>query len=67
MEHGATDYLNKPFGRAELPARVENHMMMRKYIEALEEEVAARTAQLAQTQERIAHEVKSAVFDLGNR
>jgi DNA-binding response OmpR family regulator len=66
LEHGAADYLNKPFGRAKLLALVENHMTMRKYIEALEEEGAARTAQLAQTQERIAHELSDTVINVSS-
>lgn len=62
LEHGASDYLNKPFGRGELLARVENLMTMRKYTDSLEEQVRERTAQLYQTQERIALELNDTVI-----
>lgn len=61
LENGARDYLNKPFGRAELLARVENLVTIRKYAESLEKQVEQRIAQLAEDQERIALELSNTV------
>lgn len=37
LAHGATDYLNKPFGRGELLARVENLMAVKRTMNELEQ------------------------------
>ena len=62
LEHGAKDYLNKPFRRKELLARVDNLMTLQKHAESLEEQVKERTAQLSQNQERLAQELNDTVI-----
>jgi cyclic di-GMP phosphodiesterase len=61
LEHGAIDYITKPFVRAELLARVKINLSLRRYqneineyAEDLEAKVRERTKELKETQEVVA-------------
>ncbi|MGA1867904.1 MAG: response regulator [bacterium] len=60
FEHGAQDYITKPFNAQELLARVKTHLELREKTERLssmncilEKKVAERTAQLAEANEKL--------------
>src|SRR4051812_45358564 len=49
---GAVDYVTKPFQREELLARVRTHVELGRLRAHLEDQVAARTAELRESEER---------------
>ena len=49
---GAVDFINKPFRREELKARVRTHLELAALRNKLEEQVAQRTAELRESEER---------------
>lgn len=51
LELGAVDYIRKPFEPLVVKARVRNHLALKRYEQQLEGLVAARTAELALTQQ----------------
>ena len=50
LRMGAVDFLAKPFQREELLARVRTHLELHRLRVRLEEEVAARTAELRESE-----------------
>lgn len=57
FEAGAVDYVTKPVQQEELLARVTTHLRIRELNENLEQLVAVRTAELAETNKRLADEI----------
>lgn len=66
FELGAVDYITKPFAEMELLARVRTHLTLRNLQQRLEEEVAAKTAVLAQEieQRKRAQEEKERLIEI---
>lgn len=62
FEHGAVDYITKPFQEQEVLARVKTHLQLRCLTQHLEQQVANRTADLRSAKEaaEAANHAKSA-------
>ncbi|MEM7114269.1 MAG: response regulator [Chloroflexota bacterium] len=57
FEAGAVDYVTKPVQQEELLARVTTHLRIRELTDNLEQLVAVRTVELAETNDRLANEI----------
>ena len=55
---GAVDYIPKPFDRAEVLARLQVHLQLKRLTESLEEQVSDRTAALQKAQVQLVQQEK---------
>jgi two-component system cell cycle sensor histidine kinase/response regulator CckA len=59
LESGGVDFINKPFRREELLARLKTHLELARLRKDLEQRVAKRTAQLQAVNDRLKRELES--------